>query len=178
MDAGERDRPAVVRPATAGDVEAIASVLREADAWVAGSGGPMWVTNELTIEAIAADVHAGLMHVAVLGGDDDACGDTIIGTVRFQLEDRMFWPDLPPDHDSAFIHRLAVRRAHAKRGVSTALLTWSADHARAVGRRHLRLDCDAARLRLRAVYERFGFRHHSDRQVGPYFVARYVLELP
>jgi hypothetical protein len=27
--------------------------------------------------------------------------------------------------------------------------------------------------KLRAVYERFGFVHHSDRQVGPYFVSRY-----
>jgi hypothetical protein len=30
---------------------------------------------------------------------------------------------------------------------------------------------------LRAVYERSNFRHHSDRQVGPYFVARYELAL-
>jgi hypothetical protein len=33
------------------------------------------------------------------------------------------------------------------------------------------------RPRLRAVYERHGFRHHSDRQVGPHFVSRYELPL-
>jgi hypothetical protein len=27
------------------------------------------------------------------------------------------------------------------------------------------------------VYERCGFRHHSDRQVGRYFVSRYELPL-
>ena len=36
----------------------------------------------------------------------------------------------------------------------------------ALGFRYLRLDC-VATPRLRAVYERFGFEHHSDRQVGP-----------
>jgi hypothetical protein len=41
----------------------------------------------------------------------------------------------------------------------------------------LRLDCEASRPRLRAVYEGFGFRHHSDRQVGPYFVSRYEYAL-
>ena len=37
----------------------------------------------------------------------------------------------------------------------------------------LRLDCDSHRLKLRALYERFGFTLHSFRQVGPYHVARY-----
>jgi hypothetical protein len=37
------------------------------------------------------------------------------------------------------------------------------------------LDCEASRPRLRAVYERFGFRHLDDRQVGPYYVSRYTL---
>jgi hypothetical protein len=37
----------------------------------------------------------------------------------------------------------------------------------------LRLDCAADRSQLRLVYENFGFQHHSDRQVGSYFVARY-----
>ena len=42
---------------------------------------------------------------------------------------------------------------------------------------YLRLDCDNERSRLRALYERFGFRLHSVRQVGAYFVARYELPL-
>lgn len=59
-----------------------------------------------------------------------------------------------------------------------ALMRWAVERAAALGRRYVRLDCEASRLRLRAVYERFGFRHHSDRQVGPYFVARYEYVVP
>jgi hypothetical protein len=46
-----------------------------------------------------------------------------------------------------------------------------------LGRRYLRLDCEASRTRLRAVYERIGFRFHSDKQVGSYFIARYEYDV-
>jgi hypothetical protein len=49
--------------------------------------------------------------------------------------------------------------------------------ARELGRPLLRLDCEAARPRLRAIYERFGFSHHSDFSAGPYRVARYELRV-
>jgi GNAT superfamily N-acetyltransferase len=75
------------------------------------------------------------------------------------------------------VHRLAVRRAFAGQGISTALLEWAVDRARTLGKRYVRLDCDADRSRLRAVYERFGFRLHSYRQVGSYYVSRYELQI-
>jgi GNAT superfamily N-acetyltransferase len=66
-----------------------------------------------------------------------------------------------------------VRRTFAGRGVSSALLEWAVARARALGKQYLRLDCDDDRPRLKALYERCGFRLHSHRQVGPYYVARY-----
>ena len=56
-------------------------------------------------------------------------------------------------------------------------MTWAVERARALHLEVLRLDCDADRVSVRAVYERFGFRYHSDRQVGPYYVARYEYPL-
>jgi GNAT superfamily N-acetyltransferase len=92
--------------------------------------------------------------------------------VKIQLEDGQFWPDVPRD-ESIFLHRLAVRRRFAGGGISSSLLSWAAGRARSLRRDYLRLDCEASRPRLRAVYERFGFVHHSDRQVGPFYVSRY-----
>jgi GNAT superfamily N-acetyltransferase len=129
----------------------------------------MWRADELAPDRIASDVLRGDFFVAEVG-------DEIAGTVKFQMQDDLFWPDTPAD-ESAFVHRLAVRRLYAGGELSEALLRWAANRARSFHRRYLRLDCEASRPRLRAVYERFGFRHHSDRQVGPYFVARYELEL-
>ncbi len=129
----------------------------------------MWRDDELSAARISQDVEAGLFFVAEQDG-------MIAGVVKFQLEDQLFWPDAPPNK-SAFVHRLAVKRQFAGGVISVALLQWSVERAQTLGKEYLRLDCEASRPKLRAVYERFGFRHHSDRQIGPYFVSRYEYKL-
>jgi len=154
-----------IRQATPHDSEKVSAILREAARWLEQSGMVMWRDNELSPARIAADVDVGLFFIA-------ECEGEAAGVIKFQLEDLLFWPDVP-QHQSAFVHRLAVRRQFAGGGISSALLQWAIGRARSLGRYYLRLDCEASRPRLRAVYERFGFRHHSNRQVGPYFVSRY-----
>jgi GNAT superfamily N-acetyltransferase len=149
------------------EIESVRAILLEAADWLRDRGIPMWRGDELSPERIAADVAEGYFFLATSEGE-------AVGTIKFQLQDPVFWPDTPAD-EAAFVHRLAVRRAFAGGQLSALLLRWAADRARSAGRRFLRLDCEASRPRLKAVYERCGFRHHSDRQVGPYFVSRYEL---
>jgi GNAT superfamily N-acetyltransferase len=158
-----------IRQATPQDTEKVAEILCEAAQWLARSGMAMWRDDELVPSRIAADVSGGLFFIA-------DCDSEAAGVVKFQLEDGEFWPDVPQS-ESAFVHRLAVRRRFAGGEISSALLSWAAERARSLHRSYLRLDCDASRPKLRAVYERFGFIHHSDRQVGPYFVSRYEYRL-
>jgi len=158
-----------VRQAQPGDTALVGDMLLEAARWVDAMGGVMWEEGELAPDRIAAEVAAGQFFVAEVDGDP-------AGTVRFQLEDRLFWPDLAGP-DSAFVHRLAVRRRYKGLGVSSALLRWAADRARSMGKRALRLDCDVSRPKLRRLYEEFGFRLHSIRRVGAYLVARYEYPL-
>jgi GNAT superfamily N-acetyltransferase len=151
------------------DVESVCSILLEAAAWLRERDIPMWRGDELSQEHIANDVAEGHFFLA-------RCGGEAVGTIKFQLQDPLFWPDTPAD-EAAFVHRLAVRRAFAGGQLSARLLRWAGERAKSLGRHFLRLDCEASRPRLRAVYERHGFRHHSDRQAGPYFVSRYELPL-
>jgi GNAT superfamily N-acetyltransferase len=144
-------------------------MLVEAARWVDALGVVMWEEGELDSARIAREVDAGQFFLAEVDG-------VAAGAVRFQHVDLQFWPDVP-HQDSAFVHRLVVRRAFKGQGISTRLLAWAADHARRLGRRTLRLDCDADRPKVRAIYERFGFRLHSYRQVGSYYVARYELPI-
>jgi GNAT superfamily N-acetyltransferase len=160
---------ALIRQATPQDTETISGILTEAAQWLAQSGTPMWKGDELSPARLADDVANGLFYAA-------ECNGEIAGTIKFQLEDTLFWPDVS-QAESAYVHRLAVRRRFAGGGVSFAMLSWAVERARALGRRYLRLDCEASRARLRKVYEQFGFRHHSDRHVGPYFVSRYEYEI-
>jgi GNAT superfamily N-acetyltransferase len=155
----------IIRQAIPQDAEKVMGILREAAQWLEQSGMSMWRDDELSPARIAADIGAGQFFLAEREG-------VAAGVVKFQLEDSLFWPDVPRNQ-SAFVHRLAVRRRFAGGGISSALLGWAVERARTLGKEYLRLDCEASRLRLRAVYEKLGFRHHSDRQVGPYFVSRY-----
>ena len=160
----------LIRQATSADADAIVDTLAEAARWVEELDGTiMWVEGELEDERIRAEARSGMFVVAEVEG-------RVAGAMRFQLEDRLFWPDLE-EAESAFVHRLAIRRAFAGQGISTALLEWAVHRAHALGKRFLRLDCDAERSRLRAFYERFGFRLHSYRQVGSYYVSRYELQI-
>ena len=167
---GSAFRRTLIRQATGDDTPALVETLTEASNWVEQlDGTTMWVEGELEEHRVRSEVELGLFAVAELDG-------RVVGAIRFQLEDQLFWPDLD-GRDSAFVHRLAVRRAYAGQGISTALLQWSADRARSLDRQWLRLDCDAKRSQLRALYERFGFRLHSFRQVGAYYVSRYELKV-
>ena len=159
----------LIRQATPRDTETISSILSEAAQWLIQSGTPMWKGDELSPPNIANDVAKGLFYVAEFNGE-------IAGTIKFQLEDTLFWPDVSQS-ESAYIHRLAVRRRFAGGVISSEMMRWAVERARGLGRRYLRLDCEASRTRLRKVYEQFGFRHHSDRHVGPYFVSRYEYEI-
>jgi GNAT superfamily N-acetyltransferase len=161
--------PLVVRQASTNDSVLVSDILAEVAGWLEERGTPMWKADELSPTQVVADIGAGLFFVGEFGGQS-AC------VVKFQLEDRLFWPDIP-QNESAFIHRLAIRRRFAGGEVSSALLGWAAKRAFSLGRSYLRLDCEASRPKLRAIYERFGFSHHSDRQVGPYFVSRYELDV-
>ena len=158
-------RMTTIRQATGLDSGTVADILSEAARWLDQSGISMWRADELLPENVTADVDAGLFFIA-------ECNGAAAGVVKFQLTDMLFWPDVLQGQ-SAFVHRLAVKRQFAGGGVSSALLRWAVERARSLGRAYLRLDCEASRPRLRAIYERFGFVHHSDRQVDPYLVSRY-----
>jgi GNAT superfamily N-acetyltransferase len=158
-----------IRQAVARDAADIEAMLVEAARWVDALGVKMWEEGELASERIASEIRLGQFFIADCDGEP-------AGVIRFQLEDRLFWPDIP-QHDSAFVHRLVVSRRYQGQGISTALLEWAVDRARALGKKYLRLDCDEARPKLRSLYEHFGFLLHSFRHVAPYYVARYEYPL-
>ena len=125
-----------IRQATAHDIDAMVEILSEAARWLEERGMPMWRQDELLPSHIVADVDSGQFFLA-------ECDGVPAGTIRFQLADKLFWPDVPQD-DSAFIHSLAVRRRFAGREISSALLLWAIARTYTLGRRYLRLDCEAS----------------------------------
>src|SRR5438477_4416045 len=119
-----------IRRASSADVDTVSSILLEAANWLQERGMPMWRANELLSERIAEDVAQGLFFLGEHTGEP-------AGTIKFQLSDPEFWPDVPEDA-SAFIHRLAVRRRFAGGAVSVALLSCAVEQTASLGRQYLR----------------------------------------
>ncbi len=160
----------IVRQAGITDVEIVSEILIEAELWLEKQGIPLWNIQDLSVECLNEDVAAGCYFLAEENGQP-------AGTFRYTMEDPVSWPDAI-DGESAFVHRIAVRRIYAGGTVSTAMLKWAVDRTKALGRQYLRLDCEASRTKLRRFYEQFGFQYHSDRHVGPYHIVRYEYAIP
>ena len=156
-----------VRVAGLAEAAIVSEILTEAVVWLQERGMALWTPDEVLASRIEPEVEAGLYFLAW-------SGEAALGTMRLTPSDPAFWPEAA-EGEALYLHRLAVRRAASGGTVSSGLLRWAVGHAAACGVRYVRLDCEASRLKLRAIYERFGFSLHSKRPVGPFAVARYEL---
>ena len=138
------------RPSELGTVLAI---LDEAGCWLQGRGIQQWRPGSFPTGEIEERIRRGEVYLAWADGEPAA-------TLTIQWEDPAFWGDVP--RDAAYVHRLAVRRARAGRGLGHALLAWAEGTARAAGMRYLRLDCAAENAQLRAYYEAAGFERRGE----------------
>jgi hypothetical protein len=110
-----RDR-IVIRQAGLQDLDDVSAILIEAASWLEERGIPLWNVRDLGVEQLREEVSSGLFVLAEANGQP-------AGTLKYQLEDPLFWPDAR-DGESAFIHKVAVRRQFAGGIVSTSLLEW------------------------------------------------------
>lgn len=126
-----------------------AEIMREAARWSLERGEKMWELDSLSDANLAQRCQP---HEVFIG---EIRGEPLVAAL-IQDRDPEIWPD---DGTALIIHKLAVRRAHAGRGLANRMLDFAEQHARAQGKKCLRLDTDATRPKLRAFYERAGFTH-------------------
>jgi GNAT superfamily N-acetyltransferase len=157
-----------ILPATSNDVHEAAFVLLEVVRWLENKGELLWTPEQVGPSRLEKHVVDRELYVARLNG-------AVVGTFLLQWQDRFAWPDVPQS-ESAFIHKLAVRRDVAGSGAALEMLRWAADRAAGEGRRYLRLDC-VPRAKLCAFYEAAGFRRHSEVQRGRFMLVRYEMPL-
>jgi GNAT superfamily N-acetyltransferase len=153
-----------VEQAEIADLEDVSSILQEVANWLEDKGIKLWEANELAPEKIREQVEIGMFWLANVDGE-------VAGCIRFQIEDLEYWDDVPHS-DSAFVHRVAVKRKFASQGVAIMMLDWAKGRAKALGKQYLRLDCDQ-RKPLCDFYESQGFKFHSEKIRKPYTVNRY-----
>jgi ribosomal protein S18 acetylase RimI-like enzyme len=151
------------------DAEVASSIMCEAALWLKEQGMTLWFPDELGSERLQPFIDAGELYLVMMQGHP-------VGTVIYQHSDRLFWPDMP-EGDAAYIHKITVKRSAAGQGLVPLVIAWARQKAQREGRRYLRLDTEASREKLCALYESAGFSRHSYRQVGRHYVVRYEMEL-
>ncbi|MGM0883831.1 MAG: GNAT family N-acetyltransferase [Bacillota bacterium] len=73
-----------------------------------------------------------------------------------QENDPLFWPNVDLKQ-SLFLHKLAVKRVYAKRGISSNMIGWAKELGNTMKKSYIRLDCASNRPHLCEFYEENGF---------------------
>lgn len=158
-----------IRPAQSQEAGIVADILAAAAANIRAKGEIIWDPPEISEAAVEGHVRAGMYHLAF---DDEGP----VGVFRFQLDDNFFWPEIPAG-SSAFVHKLAVYPGKQGADIAQALLAHACELARQQGCQYLRLDCVSGKPKLRAVYERFGFSLHSQKELDGLLFDRFEFPL-
>ena len=142
-----------VRRAQQEDALTVAGLLDEATVWVNDLGFSQWPLP-FPRDQLAAAIDRGEVYVVE---SEDGEG---VATVSMLPDDPEYWGDQPPD--AFYVHKLAVRRDQAGRGIGAAIVEWANAEAAEAGREFLRLDCLADNPGIRDYYEDLGFEHRGD----------------
>jgi len=142
-----------VRRAQQEDAVTVAGLLDEATVWVNDLGFSQWPLP-FPRDQLAAAIGRGEVYVVE---SEDGEG---VATVSMLPDDPEYWGDQPPD--AFYVHKLAVRRDQAGRGIGAAIVEWANAEAAEAGREFLRLDCLADNPGIRDYYEDLGFEHRGD----------------
>jgi predicted N-acetyltransferase YhbS len=146
-----------VRQAHQEDADTVAALLDEATVWVRELGFSQWPLP-FPEDELAAAIDRGEVYL-VEGEDGEA-----VGTVTILEADPTYWPEQPTD--ALYVHKLAVRRDHAGRGIGAAIVAWANAEAAEAGRDFLRLDCLCDNPGIRDYYEGLGFEHRGDLELN------------
>jgi GNAT superfamily N-acetyltransferase len=152
-----------VRVATLDDVPLVAEMLDEATAFVRTKGRDQWRVP-YPQDKLRQSVSGGSLYVVDV--DDEPAA-----TFTLLLDDPKFWGRRPPD--AVYLHKLAVRRAFAGRGLGARIVAWVCDEAARRGRAFVRLDCQRDLPRIRRYYEELGFELRGELERGDFAWALY-----
>ena len=158
-----------IKQATESDIPIIEDIMNDVITFLDSIGQPQWVKENVTQQGLAKYFTIDNFYIAYI--------DKIpMGCLAIVDYDPTFWPDIEKGK-SLYIHKLAVKRCGAKKGVSKALIDFVKAMSVELGINQVRLDTHQLRPKVRAVYEKQGFVCVDERcLLGRYYTAFYLWE--
>ena len=151
------------------DLDTIIEILEDAGRWLESMGITVgWRPGTFSRQDFNKRILQNEIYLAKM--DDEP-----VGTITVQSSDEDFWGKTPSD--ALYIHKFAVRRSLAGKGIGSHMLQWTESFAKSLGKRFLRLDCPANDPGIRAYYENTGFKHIRDINRPGWKAALYEKEL-
>ena len=151
------------------DSELVSDVLVEASMWLEGIGVPLWRPEDFIPDLLLDKLKSNCFYLVRYGCE-------MAAVFSLERSDALFWPEIR-ESDSLFIHKLAVKRAYAKYGIPSFAVSFARSVAVEQRRKYLRLDCDALRPKLKALYLDLGFKYVDDHELAGYTASRFQMEV-
>lgn len=146
----------IFRPAEQGEFEAVMAIIEDGRAALKALGLDQWQGGSPNAAMIEADLAAGRTHVAV---DEDGA---VLGTAACIETGE-------PDYDNVLegdwlssgapyltLHRIAVAKSAARRGVASFMINTAAEQARERGLKSLRADTHEGNIPMQRTFEKCG----------------------
>ncbi|MCL1830648.1 MAG: GNAT family N-acetyltransferase [Oscillospiraceae bacterium] len=136
---------------TKGEITEALNIMCEAALWLKETNRELWQIDELHTDSITNPSEEFI----VMRNETESIAAMILSFTMTDV-DRYCWVDIPMKQ-SAYIHKLSVRRQHAAKGMADLLITYAKESCKQANIPYLRLDCDAKRDGLMTLYRRNGF---------------------
>jgi GNAT superfamily N-acetyltransferase len=158
----------MVKQAKEQDIPIIEEILTDAVHWMIKSGlQNQWNESNVKWSDLSKSYEISNFYIAYLNGLPAAC-------MALTDYDPAYWPNILQG-ESFFLHKLAVRRSFAGKGLSKELIEYAKDLANHYHMSAVRLNCNQHRSKLRAAYENEGFRCVEEKTfLGNHDTALYV----
>lgn len=159
-----------IEQASVDDIPVIEDILLDVVNWLDSTGNSLWTQEQVSWQRLSRHYSAENFYIAYLDGE-------AVGCMALVDYDPAFWPDIKKG-ESLYIHKLAVKRSGAGKGVSNYLIHFAKKECRNRNIKYIRLDCHQFRDKVRKLYENEGFICVDERCLwGKYHTAFYVCKV-
>ncbi len=136
---------------TKDSLELFSNLLIEATERMTRNNTPMWPPSELTSDKLLEQYSLDELYIGYIDHRP-------FGTLVLQDSDELYWGSDGLDGTTLYIHKFTIADEFAGKGASQLLLELARQEAERRGKKRIRLECRRPRAKVRAMYERFGFR--------------------
>lgn len=140
----------MIKQAEENDVFTIERILMNAVIWMKENKlHNQWNEDSIKRDSLSKDYQINDFYIYYQNGVPAAC-------IAITDLDLKYWSEIPKGK-SLYMHKLAVKREFASKGISKELIYFAKNLSRKKGVNSLRLDCNFQKNKLRMLYESEGF---------------------